>query len=310
MSAIARRIMLKTIACAVAAPAAQTGPRRIALHLTPGSIGVKADQRETIDLAARFGFEAVEPYAAYLAQLPEADFSRLLDYLRSRNLVFGNAGLTVEFRRSDEDFRQGIAPFPDICRRLRAANVTRVTTWISPAHDTLTFLQNMRRHAARLREVATILGDNGQRLGLEYVGPKTLWTSRRYPFVHSMAEMRDLIGEIGRPNVGFVMDSWHWYTAGEGQAELLTLKKEEVVSLDLNDAPSGIPVDQQIDSARELPMATGVIDMKLFLNTLHQIGCDAPARCEPFNAKLRAMPRDEALAATAASMKKALALIG
>ena len=34
-----------------------------------------------------------------------------------------------------------------------------------------------------------------------------------------MAEMKDLIAAINRPNVGFVLDSWHWYTAGEGEAE-------------------------------------------------------------------------------------------
>ncbi len=280
------------------------------IHFTPGSIGVKADQRESIELAARYGFEAVEPFAGYLAQISESEVAGIVEEVRGKNLVFGNAGLTVEFRRGDDAFRQGLTAFPATVKRLRQAGVTRVTTWISPAHDTLTYLQNMKQHAARLREVATILGDQGQRLGLEYVGPKTLWASRRYPFVHCMAEMRDLIGEIGRPNVGFVMDSWHWYTAGEGEAELLTLKKEDVVSIDLNDAPAGLAIDQQIDSARELPMATGVINMALFLNTLHKIGCDAPARCEPFNAKLRAMPKEEAVAATAAAMKKAFAVVG
>jgi hypothetical protein len=45
------------------------------------------------------------------------------------------------------------------------------------------------------------------------------------------------------------------------------------------------------------------------LNTLQKIGFDGPIRCEPFNAALRAMPREQALAAVAASMKKAFALI-
>ena len=58
-----------------------------------------------------------------------------------------------------------------------------------------------------------------------------------------------------------------------------------------------------------IPMATGVIDTGAFLNALAGIGCDAPIRCEPFNAALRAKPKEEILATVAESMKKALALL-
>jgi sugar phosphate isomerase/epimerase len=68
-------------------------------------------------------------------------------------------------------------------------------------------------------------------------------------------------------------------------------------------------VEEQIDSVRELPMATGVIDLKAFLGALVEIGYDGPVRAEPFNKALREMPDDEALAATAAAMRKAFALV-
>ena len=45
----------------------------------------------------------------------------------------------------------------------------------------------------------------------------------RFPFVHTMAEMKELIAEIGRDNVGLVLDSWHWYTAGETDADMKAL---------------------------------------------------------------------------------------
>src|SRR5205814_10250833 len=93
----------------------------------------------------------------------------------------------------------------------------------------LTYLANFRLHAHRMRESAKVLGDHGIRLGLEYVAPKTSWTARRYPFIHTMAEMKDLIAEIGRDNVGFLLDTWHWYTAQETVAALLTLRGNEVL---------------------------------------------------------------------------------
>jgi sugar phosphate isomerase/epimerase len=157
--------------------------------------------------------------------------------------------------------------------------------------------------------VARILGAHGLRFGLEYVGPKTSWAAKKHPFVHTLAGTRKLIAAIGEKNVGVVLDSWHWYTAHETAADLATLTDAEIVAVDLNDAPAGIPVDEQVDSRRELPAATGVIDVAGFLTALNRLGCSAPVRAEPFNAALRAMPPEAALAATAAAMKKAFASI-
>jgi sugar phosphate isomerase/epimerase len=98
-------------------------------------------------------------------------------------------------------------------------------------------VQNFRQHASRLRKVAVMLGDGGIRLGLEYVAPKTSWASGRYPFIHTLAEMKDLIAEISVGNIGLVMDSWHWWHAGDTAADLLTLQGRDVIAVNLNDAP-------------------------------------------------------------------------
>ena len=170
------------------------------------------------------------------------------------------------------------------------------------------YLQNFRSHAYRLRACAQILKDHGQKLGLEYLGPMTLWRRERHAFIHSLNEMKELIAAIGTGNVGIQLDSWHWFTADETEADLLTLRNEDIITVDLNDAPQGIALDKQIDSARELPAVTGVIPIKAFLDALRKIGYDGPVHAEPFNAALRALPREEACAATSAAMKKAFAL--
>jgi sugar phosphate isomerase/epimerase len=198
---------------------------------------------------------------------------------------------------------------PRTAEVLKRAGATRVATWLGPSHPSLTYVQNFRQHARRLREAAKVLGDHGQRLGLEYVGPKTSWASGRFPFIHTMAEMKDLIAEIGQGNVGFLLDSWHWYTAGETQADLLTLSNHDVVCVHLNDAPAGIPVDREMDLKRDLPCATGVIDVKAFLGGLLKIGYDGPILVEPFSQKLAAMPANQAVETTAAAINKAFALI-
>ena len=282
--------------------------RRMTIDLVCGNLGVKATQREAIDLAHRHGFESVFPEAGELARLSDPELQELRADLTAKGLVFGAAFLAVDFRKDDATFERGLTELPGYARALQRAGVRRTGTWLPPGSDSLTYLQHFKQTARRLREVARLLADHQLRLGLEYVGPKTAWTARRYPFLHTLAETRELIAEIGLGNVGLVLDSWHWYHAGDGAADVTALRNEDVVAADLNDAPAAVPKDEQRDGARELPAATGVIDVRAFLAALAEIGYDGPVRAEPFNDAVRKMPREEAVAATARAMKKAFAL--
>lgn len=292
-----------------ASQAQQAVNRKMTICLSPGSIGVSANQRESIRLAAQFGFETVEANGEFLAGLSDSDTTELLAQMKEKNLGFAFAGLPLEFRQDELRFAQSAKRLPKIASGLQRAGVTRVSTWISPCDDSRTYLENFKSHARRLREGAAILKDHGQRLGLEYVGTKTSRQRCRFPFIHTMVEMRELIQEIGTGNVGLVLDSWHWWQADDTIEEIARLKNSDVVSVDLNDAPAGLAKDQQLDGRRELPAATGVIDISAFLNALIQIGYDGPVRAEPFNKPLNELNNDEACAATAAAMKKAFALI-
>jgi sugar phosphate isomerase/epimerase len=229
--------------------------------------------------------------------------------MKSKGLVFGAAGMPVDFRQDDARFRSGMADLPKLTAGLQRAGVTRTRTWITPGSDSLTYLQNFKQHALRLREVAQVLKDHGLHLGLEYVGPPTSRQNRRYHFIHSLREMQELIAEIGTGNVGYVLDSWHWWTAGDTEADLLTLKATDVVSVDFNDAPAGIPLEQQKDNQRELPCATGMIPMGVFVNALQSLGYGGPVRAEPFFKPLNAMAPDEACATVIAALRKAVALL-
>ncbi len=288
-------------AAAGAAPA-----RKFRIALTPGSIGVTAaSQRELNDLAHRHRFEAVEPRADELAGLSPDALAAVLADLKTKQLTWAAAGLTVDFRKDDATFRTGLAALPRLAAGLQRAGATRVGTWLMPSHAELTYRANFRQHAARLREIATILKDHGLRLGLEYVGTHLLLVRSRYPFVHTLAETRELIAEIGTGNVGLVLDTWHWWQAGDTVADLRTLTNADVVSVDLNDAPVGVPKEQQKDNARELPVATGVIDAAGFVGALAALGYDGPVRPEPFNQALNALDNDPACAAASAALHRA-----
>lgn len=280
------------------------------LDLCGGRVGIRASQEELIALAQKHGFASVEPLDWQLKKLPKEKLEEMKAKVAEAKLVWGATGLPVEFRKDEKKFQEDLKNLPACATALQTAGVTRMGTWIMPCHDGLTYRANFRQHAKRLKETAKVLEQHGIRLGLEYVGTKTLWTSKRFPFVHTMKETKELIAVIGQNNVGFVLDCWHWTMAGETAADIKSLKNKEVVVCDLNDAPAGIEIDQQIDNQRELPMATGVIDVKAFLEALVHIQFDGPIRAEPFNKPLNEMENDAAAAATAAAMKKALATLG
>lgn len=283
--------------------------RQFRAALVCSAIGVRADQRQALEYAATFGFEAVEPHPEFLAQLSADELAALKQEMQEKGLSWSAAGLPVDIRGGIDSFTQSLRRFPAFCEVLQRAGVDRIGTWISPSHNERTYLENFRLHAKRLRAVANIAGGYGLRFGLEYVGPKKSWSAGRYPFIHTMRELKELIAEIDHPAVGLTLDSWHWFTAGETREDILHLKGDQVIIVHLNDAPAGIPVEEQVDSVRELPCATGVIDLKGFLSALIEIGFDGPAYIEPFKRELRQLPPEQALNLTAEAMKKALSLV-
>ncbi|MCO8122214.1 sugar phosphate isomerase/epimerase [Stieleria sp. TO1_6] len=298
-----------SLAATGSALAASESNRKFTVDLRWGSIGVSANQVQAIELAAKHDFESVAASPQDLAKLSDDESDALVGNLKSNNLTWGSSGLPVEFRKDEATFKQGLGELPRLAAALQRAGVDRMGTWIMPCHDELPYVANFKQHANRLRECAKILKDNGLRLGLEYVGTSTLRNSKRFPFVHTMRETAELHDAIGVDNMGFVLDSWHWYTAGETANEIRSLENRQIVGCDLNDAPKGLAVDQQLDNERELPMATGVIDVKSFLQALVDVGYDGPVRAEPFNQALNQMDNDAACAATSKSIRKAFALI-
>ncbi len=281
--------------------------RKFTIAFIPGSIGIKADQGRSIELAAKHGFESVQPFGR---QLLQEGVSRYVEALKSSNLQWAAASLSVNLRGDEDTFSDGLKNLPQEAQALHRAGATRVGTAISSSSDTLNYLENFKQTSRRLREVGSVLEDHGLRLGLEYLGTKHLWTARRHAFVHSMAECRALIRETGKSNIGLVIDSWHWWTAYETADDIRALSNGDIVSADLNDAPNGIERDRQRDNQRELPLSTGMIDAKAFLGALAEIGYDGPVRAEPFNKLLNAMGDEQAGATTARAMKKAFALVG
>lgn len=285
--------------------------RKFKIALNPGIIGVKANFEETLDYAIKYGYEAISPYTSeVMTDYSAGKLNEVLAKMETHDISFDSTNIPVEFRRSAAEFKEDFKSLRNFCQTMEKQGATRINTWIISSHNDLTYSENMRQHADRLGECAKVMKDHGITLGLEYLGPRPAIVKNRYPFISTMKEGKELIAAIGENNVGLVLDSFHWYTANESIEDIRTLKPENIVTVDINDALAGINRELQVDGKRELPMATGVINIKDFLQGILDIGYDGPVRTEPFNQTLDNLGNDEALTANMTAIKKALAVVG
>jgi len=273
-------------------------------NLAPGHIGVNANQGQALEYAVKYGFEGISPNEGEFVGKSAGEISEWLAAMKEKGIRYGAGGLPVEFRRGEDQFQKDLAAMPKRASLMKQLGVKRVATWLMPGHNELTYLQNFKQHQIRLREAAKVLKDNDIRLGLEFVGPRTSRERFRFPFACTQLDMMELVEAIGTGNVGLLLDSWHWFTSHGTVDEMLRLSREDIVHVHVNDAPSGIAVDEQVDNRRKLPVTTGVIDLKGFMNALVKIGYDGPVECEPFDQELRDMENDAALKTTIDSLNR------
>lgn len=270
------------------------------------SLCLEATQLEAIELAHRHGFDSVEARPDELLRLPEDELQRLLEDMHTRGLRFGLAGMPVDLRRDAQRFADGMRQLPAFTKVLQRCGVTRLGSSIVPAHAELPYAENFRQHVERIGAVARVLGDHGVRLGLEFCATPTLRRGFRHEFIHSLPQVRELVAALGLPNVGLVLDSWHWWMSGSLAADLASWRKDEIVSVDLNDAPVGVPQSELLDRQRALPGATGVIDLGPFVHALRRLAYDGPVRAEPFEFDGWQRPREEVCAAGGAALRAVL----
>ncbi len=280
--------------------------RKFKLCLNPGAIGVKLDQKGLLEAAVKYGYEAIVPFSGEMQNWSDDEINSFTSQMKAKGIVWGSGGLPVEFRKEESTFKEGLKNLPQAAETLQKAGAQRMNTWIMPTHPTLSYTANMKQHADRLGECGKVLADFGVKLGLEYVGPKTLMAMQRYPFIHTLGECLELIENTGQENVGIQLDSFHWYCGEDTVEDILNLDPDTIVTVDLNDARSDLSREEQIDGTRHLVGATGVIDISAFLNALVEIGYAGPVRSEPFNQELRDMDDQEAMKLDMQSLKKVL----
>jgi sugar phosphate isomerase/epimerase len=215
-------------------------------------------------LAAKTGFPGTDVMLHPAMQAGAGATSALLAGLKIRPAVID---FPVEFRKDDATFKASLAQLDAAARFAAAIHCPRMITYIMPSSDTPK--DELRQiYKQRFRESARILARSNVRLGLEFLGPLELRKMYKYEFIWRMNDMLAFARECG-PNVGLLLDSWHWHHAGATTEDIVAAGRDRIVHIHFNDSPN-LPPEQIHDNQRLLP-GEGVINLTGFLQALQRI---------------------------------------
>lgn len=276
-----------------------------------GSLTRGVSGADKIRLAAATGYGGVDwdlgPAKADGLAATQALFKQLaiqpaiVNFPMPRPLPFG--GDEASFRAALPHFAEDAAFTAAVgCRKMMVVLPPSTT---EPREDRLTLIRD------RFGAIGEILRRSRIRLGLEFLGP-LYFRERRpdgppvTPFIWNLRDTLALAAECG-PNIGVVLDAWHWHHSGSTTADILAADASRIVHLHVSDAKATPPADVR-DNQRLMP-GEGIIDLDGFFRALAKIGYADSVSPEPLGRIPAEMtPQDAArlgLTATTGVMKKA-----
>ena len=266
-----------------------------------------------LPLARQCGFDAVTfpLWEISTAQQARAATARVRDH----GLQWSTMPMDIDMMRecSGAEFAADLERLQRQMDLAQTAGVARYYNHIWPGSNERARDDNFAWCVDRFGKVFEAARAHGLQAGMEFIGPKPLRDSFRYPFMWTLQDILTLADAIS-PEVGVQFDTYHWYTSGSTLEEIELLGSgERVVGVHINDGWKGRSRDQQEDLERELPLATGVIDSVAAMRTLHELGYAGPVWVEPFEpaaTRLRAMPLEQALGVVYASTREVLSRAG
>src|SRR5215203_5059317 len=158
--------------------------------LSPHAINVNPPDLETaIRYAKLGGFEGLEFWARGVADLIDSIGADAVKKMFTDSGIRPAAwGLPVDWRTSDENWKRDLTRLGRAAKAARALGTDRCATWVMPCSNERELDANWKFHVERFTPIAQTLAEHGQRLGLEFIGPKTLRESQKYPFIWTMQD--------------------------------------------------------------------------------------------------------------------------
>jgi sugar phosphate isomerase/epimerase len=235
------------------------------ISLNTALTGSKVTWPDFVKLAARIGFGGVD---LMLNPAMKDGVEATRGLLIEQKLRTSFCSLPVNVTGTEEVFQSGMANLEESAKFVSAIGCGRMMM-VLPAASATAADELRRMLKQRLTAVGSVLAKHNVRLGLEFLGPLMFRTRAPHEFIWRMNDAVAFAKEIG-PNIGVVLDSWHWHHSGSTVEDIISAGKSRIVTIHLSDAPKIAPEDVK-DNQRLFP-GEGVINLVGFFQALKQIG--------------------------------------
>ena len=271
----------------VAAASAAPTCHRFSFSLNTGTIrGQKLSAAEQIEVAAKAGFDGIEPWTGDIAKFAESGGSLKDLRKRCRDLglrVVSSIGFAQWIVDDDAQRAKGIEQLKQDMDLVAQLGGTHIAA--PPAGANRAAKLDLDRAADRYRAIL----DLGRKMGV--VPQLEAWGSSTN--LSQAAEVAYVAAKAGHPDACVLLDAFHMYKGGVEPSALKLFGRQAIHCFHMNDYPADPPRDTIKDANRIWP-GDGVAPLKEILAHLAANHCDVVLSLELFNADYWKLPALEA----------------
>ena len=240
-----------------------------------GATTLKADLATDIAVAGKAGFDFIEIWAAKLiGYLDRGGLPALRRDLRRAGVTPATLNSVERITFNDASGRiRMLEDFRRLCRVAEAIGCETILVVPSPRPKRVSDTAIERESVRVLRELSRIAKPHGVRLAYEFLGFADCT-------VNSLAQCATIVEKVARPNVGLVLDTFHFFAGGSTLASIRKVDPRHIFMVHLNDVERA-PRRKMHDALRLYP-GKGIIPLRGILRELRGIGYTGKMSVEIF----------------------------
>ena len=240
-----------------------------------GATTMRADLATDVRAAAAAGFDCLEIWAAKLRKfLREGSAAELKSLLDAHGLepYSINSIESITFRDAEGHARL-LEECEELCRTASEIDCPYVVVVPSRLPEGKSWGDTVEESVRVLDELGRVAERHGVGLAFEFLGQPGC-------SVQTLDQAAGIVNQLGREDVGLVLDSFHFYAGGSRLESIDALDAARLFVFHINDAEDR-PREELEDRHRLLPGA-GILPLKEIATALARIGYDRVTSVEIF----------------------------
>lgn len=236
---------------------------------------MKADLATDIRVASEAGFDCLEIWSAKLKAFLQENSIDVLDALFKEHRIEPYSINSIEHVtfRTSEGRAELLFECKELCRIASEIGCPYVVVVPGRLPEGATRDDVIEESVRVLRELAGVARGFGVSLAFEFLGQTDC-------SVQTLSLANEIVTKVARPNVGLVIDSFHFYAGGSTIESIDTLDADRLFIFHINDAEDR-PREELEDRHRLLP-GLGILPLAEIISALRRIGYDRVTSVEIF----------------------------